>query len=156
MRWYDVGGRAGVRAGAGLIGQCLSRAGFTLLEVLIAFAVMALTLIAAYQLLGTGLRGSARAERVTLALLAAESKLAEIGVSAPLRAGRSGGALGGGYRWRAEVRRRREPAAEASSAAASPVAAYEVSVTVSWGGRAAESVRLETLRLAATPRGRDE
>ncbi len=139
-----------------LLSRDASRAGFTLLEVLIAFAVLSMTLIAAYRLLGTGLRGSERAERVTFALLAAESKLAEIGGSTPLRAGRSGGALGGGYRWRAEVRRRREPAAEASSAAAPPVAAYEVSVTVSWGRRAAESVRLETLRLAATPRGRDE
>ncbi len=129
-----------------------SRAGFTLLEVLIAFAVLSMTLIAAYQLLGTGLRGSERAERATLALLAAESKLAEIGGSAPLRAGRSGGALGGGYRWRAEVRRHREPAATPGSAL--PVAAYQVSVTVSWG--AAGSVTLDTLRLAATPRGRYE
>ncbi len=129
-----------------------SRAGFTLLEVLIAFAVLSMTLIAAYQLLGTGLRGSERAERVTLALLAAESKLAEIGGSAPLRAGRSGGALEGGYRWRAEVRRHREPAATPGSAL--PVAAYEVSVTVSWG--TAGAVTLDTLRLAATPRGRYE
>ncbi len=125
-------------------------AGFTLLEVLIAFAVLSMTLIAAYQLLGTGLRGSERAERATLALLAAESKLAEIAGSAPLRAGRSGGALGDGYRWRAEIRRHR--AAEPDTAL--PVAAYEVSVTVSWG--AAGSVTLDTLRLAATPRGRYE
>ena len=117
---------------------------------LIALAVLSMTLIAAYQLLGTGLRGSERAERVTFALLAAESKLAEIGGSVPLRAGRSGGALGGGYRWRAEVRRR--PEAEPESAL--PVAAYEVSVTVSWG--TAGAVTLDTLRLAATPRGRNE
>ncbi len=129
-----------------------SRAGFTLLEVLIAFAVLSMTLIAAYQLLGTGLRGSERAERVNFALLAAESKLAEIGGSVPLRAGRSGGALGGGYRWRAEVRRRREPSAAPESAL--PVATYEVSVTVSWG--AAGAVTLDTLRLAATPRGCNE
>jgi len=129
-----------------------SRAGFTLLEVLIAFAILALTLIAAYQLLGTGLRGSERAERVTLALLAAESKLAEIGVGLPLGAGRSGGALDGGYRWRAEVRRRPEPAAAAAAETGlgPPVVAYEVTVTVSWGTRAAESVTLDTLRLAAT------
>ncbi len=124
-----------------------SRAGFTLLEVLVAFAVLSMTLIAAYQLLGTGLRGSERAERVKFALLAAESKLAEIGGGASLRAGRSGGTLGGGYRWRAEVRRRRE--AEPESAL--PVAAYEVSVTVSWG--TAGAVTLDTLRLAATPPG---
>ncbi|MFQ5955239.1 MAG: prepilin-type N-terminal cleavage/methylation domain-containing protein [Kiloniellales bacterium] len=123
-----------------------SRAGFTLLEVLVAFAVLALVLAAAFQLLGSGLGGSERAGRYTHALLAAQSKLAEIGVSDRLRPGRMGGVLDGGYRWRAEVRRLLPgAAAEPEAERRLPVDAYEVTVTVSWG---AEAVTLDTLRLA--------
>ena len=65
--------------------------GFTLLEVLVAFAIAGLTLAAVLPLFGTSLRASAVVERRTAALLIAESKLAEVGATVPLRTGRSDG-----------------------------------------------------------------
>ncbi len=127
-----------------------SRAGFTLLEVLVAFAVLALVLSAAFRLIGAGLGGSQRAERYTYAVLAAQSKLAEIGVTGRLRPGRMGGVLDGGYRWRAELRRLPDAEAQPDDGRRMPVTAYEVTVTVSWESGA---VTLDTLRLATREDG---
>lgn len=120
-------------------------AGFVLLEVLIAAVLAALTLIVVFHSYSTAFSGSERTERVTIALLAAESKLAEIGVAAPLQPGETTGRLEGGYGWRAEVRP--YGALPEDEFGGPPVRAYEVEVTVSWGG--GQSVSLSSLRLIA-------
>ncbi len=121
--------------------------GFVLLEVLIAAVLATITLIVVFHSYTTAFGGSERTERVTVALLAAESKLAEMGVAEALRPGATGGRLEDGYRWRAEVRPyggNRE-----SEISEPPVLAYEVEVTVSWGNAAGENVTLSSLRLIA-------
>ena len=121
--------------------------GFVLLEVLIAAVLATITLIVVFHSYTTAFGGSERTERVTVALLAAESKLAEMGVTETLRPGATSGRLEGGYRWRADVRpyggnREREISEPL-------VLAYEVEVTVSWGNAAGEAVTLSSLRLIA-------
>lgn len=120
--------------------------GFSLLEVLVAFVVVALVLGVAMPLLGQGLRGTQTAERRTLALLHAETRLAELIESPAGRQRALDGELPGGYRWRAEVAAlesglrvgRRDAIAEA----------FVYRVTVDWpGARAAEAVTLSTVRL---------
>ena len=124
-----------------------------LLEVLIAAVLAALTLIAVFHVYSTAFSGSARTERVTIALLAAESKLAELGITEALQPGASSGRLDGGYRWRTDIR----PYGGLPEAdlARLPVRAYAVEVTVSWGGGAGQSITLSSLRLAAED-GRDQ
>lgn len=126
--------------------------GLTLLEVLVALALVAMTLAAAFHLSATALAGSARSERVTLALLAAESRLAALGVEEPLRAGRTGGGLDGGFRWTADVRP--YEGLPPATLGRLPVRAYEVAVSVRWGDDEAEAVTLQTVKLR--PRRRDD
>ena len=118
--------------------------GFTLIEVLIAFAVLAMLLGAIYQTFSSGLNASARAERRAVAALHAQSVLAVIGSGGPISEGETTGDLDGGYRWQASVRLR-ESAGEAGR-----LDAFDVTVTVSWEATLGRqgSVSLNTLRLA--------
>ena len=82
-------------------------AGFSLVEVVVAFVITGLVLVAALRLFGGAFDGSARAERLTLALVAAESTLESFGTALPLRPGTHRGDAGPGMSWRAEVERYR-------------------------------------------------
>lgn len=128
-----------------------SRAGFALVEVLAALVLVLMTLGVVYQAYGTAFDTSARAKHVTEALLAAESKLAELGAMRPLRAGASSGTLADGYSWSAVVSA--YSAGLRSDLDVMPVRAFDIEVTVAWGARAHQSVTLGTIRVV--PRGRD-
>ncbi|MEZ5584104.1 MAG: type II secretion system protein [Candidatus Competibacteraceae bacterium] len=58
--------------------------GFSLLEVLVAFAILSLTLGVLLQVFATGLRNTANAEDYTRAVLQAESLLAQVGITLPV------------------------------------------------------------------------
>ena len=73
--------------------------GFTLLEVLIAFVILSLTLATVLGALSTGLRSLGSAEEAELAVLRAQSKLAGVGQLEPLSASRSDGAFTDGASW---------------------------------------------------------
>ena len=114
--------------------------GFTLIEVLVAFALVALILGAALRLVSGGLNDSDVAERHTLAVLVAESRIAELGASAPLRPGVSEGIAHDDYRWRREIRQLDGPDDD------DPLPLYSVTVDVAWDD--GPGVRLATLRPA--------
>jgi general secretion pathway protein I len=125
--------------------------GYTLLEVIVAFALLALALTL---LLGT-LSGAARQVRWSgdagRAALHAQSLLDQVGVGAPIEAGESGGELDGGrYRWALDVRPWRDPSTppDAPLEPAAPQL-FEITLSVRWGeGRPGDRVELRTLRLA--------
>lgn len=129
-----------------------AQAGFTMIEVLVALAVAGLVLGAVFHFFGTTFQGNERAQRTTLALLVAESKLAEVGVTLPLSAGRHTGRTADGHAWVAEVRDYLPP--DGIDPATLPLKAFEVEVTVTPAGRAGDAVSLATLRLR--PRERHE
>ncbi len=121
--------------------------GFTLLEVLVAFTVLAISLGVLFEIFSTGMRASRSAEEYTRATLLAESKLAAIGIEGTLEEGETTGEYGDGYAWRVAIRPYRLDEAEAEGVAP-PIEAYEVVVTVAWGqGSRERSVSLTTLRL---------
>lgn len=115
--------------------------GFTLIEVLVAFALVALILGAALRLVSGGLNDSDAAERHTLAVLVAESRIAELGATAPLEPGVSEGTADDDYRWRREIRR-------LDGEDDDPLPLYAVTVDVVWDD--GPGVRLATLRPAPT------
>ena len=129
-----------------------SERGYTLIEVIVAFVLLAAALTL---LLGTlsgaarQVRGSADAGR---AALHAQSLLAQAGVGVPLKPGSDSGEFEDGrYRWAMEVRRWDDPARPAN--ALQDVAALrllEVRLGIEWGeGGPRERLLLRTLRLAA-------
>ena len=121
--------------------------GFTLLEVLVAFTVLAISLGVLFQIFSTGMRASRSAEEYTRATLLAESKLAAIGITDALEEGETTGDFEDGFAWRVAIRPYRLDGPEAEGLPP-PIEAYEVVVTVSWGqGSGERSVSLTTLRL---------
>lgn len=121
--------------------------GFTLLEVVVAMALLGLVLTAAFGLLGGGLRSLKVSREYTRGVLMARQKLAEILLD-DLAPGVVDGGSTGGYRWSAEV------VPEGPDDAELPARLFKLRVRVSWPGRAQEkSVELVTLS-AAVDEGR--
>lgn len=121
--------------------------GFTLLEVLVAFTIMAVALAALMQAFGSGLRSSEAAQDRTLLLARAENRLAEVGTAIPLQPGRYEGEADG-YAWTVDV----HPYGAAEGEARPPrpeIALYAVEVTVSAPDGARQT--LSTLRLGGAP-----
>ncbi|MCP5364164.1 MAG: type II secretion system protein [Hyphomicrobiales bacterium] len=126
-------------------------AGFTLLEVLVAFTIMALILGAVLQVFAGGLRDSALAKEYSIAALHAQSTLA-VAVSDPsLLEGSESGEFDDGYRWRITVAPFDDALVE--NDAARPLFAQRISVAVSWGGLRERSLTLTTLRIVPVARG---
>lgn len=125
-----------------------AEAGFSLLETLVAVALTALVLGAAYQVVGAGAGATRRAERALAAISLAESALARVGSETPLRPGRTRAREGD---WIVETEiapYRPESAALWARAGAAP---FDVSVAIRHADDApgaAPVVALETLRLA--------
>ena len=117
--------------------------GFTLLEVLIAFAILAVALVALIRAFSSGLRGLDAAEAAAVALQHARSKIEEVGTVIPLEAGEYGGEFEDGTRWSIAIRP--HEAGEGAAAETVALVPYEIEVTASpvRGGE----VTLRSLRL---------
>lgn len=126
------------------ISQRLDR-GFTLLEVLVAFAILTVALGGLLLAFSDGLRMAQRSVAVSNATLQAQSLMEEVGKTIPVRPGRVTGTLDDGSRWQVTV----APFDTGESGAAAVVRslfAFRVDVTIEWdGGR---SLTLSSLRLA--------
>ncbi len=77
--------------------------GFSLLEVLVAFTILAMLLGALFQVFSAGLYAARTGERYTRATVIAQSRLAALGVEQPLREGVFSGTTGDDYGWRVTV-----------------------------------------------------
>jgi general secretion pathway protein I len=120
----------------------MRRRGFTLVEILVAFAILALTFGVVMQALSGGLRLLSASGSHAGALRLAETRLAEAGRSFPVLPSAQTGEEGR-YRWRLDI----APYDGNGSKLEAPSVpgAYTVTVTVSWGrGR---SLTLSTVDL---------
>ncbi len=117
-------------------------AGFTLLEVILALAILGIAFALAIELLATGVRSAKASGDYTQAVLLARQKMAEIAVTPNLEGSADGGEFGGGFRWVSGIR----PLPQEEDL---PAQLYQVWVRVTWPGRRGEkSLDLYTLRMA--------
>ena len=77
--------------------------GFTLLELLLAFVVFALSFATVLEILSGSLRNTVRARHYTEAALTAQSVMDLVGVEIPLEAGQGGAGSSGEYDWEIQV-----------------------------------------------------
>jgi len=122
--------------------------GFTLLEVLVAFTILALVLGALLQVFSGGLRTAEIARNHAVGALLAKSKLAAIGIEEPLVAGERTGTFDNGYRWHYSV----DPYQEQDGAQEEQqeFVPYRLVLTVEWGpAGSGGSLTLTTLRLGS-------
>ncbi|MGF1525322.1 MAG: prepilin-type N-terminal cleavage/methylation domain-containing protein [Candidatus Competibacterales bacterium] len=121
--------------------------GFTLMEVLVAFAILGVTLGTLLQVFATGLRNTALATEYTRATLHAQSLLAGVGITEPLEAGVVADDLDDTYRYEILV----EPVVlEGLDPDDLRGELLRVAVAVRWGeGGRERQVVLEPLRLTA-------
>jgi len=127
------------------------QSGYTLIEVLVAFMILALALTVLLRIFSGGLRNVSVSSDYATATLIAESRLAAAGIDIPLRPGETSGTEGERFEWTVSVQDYQPwPGYRSASQA---VDAYRVTVTVEWpNGDNTRSVGLSTVRLL-TERG---
>jgi general secretion pathway protein I len=122
--------------------------GFTLLEVLIAFAIVAIALSALIKGTSFGLNAVGQSGRYEEALSRARSHLAAVGPDVDRLVGSHTDDDGGGYRWSLDVHPFQTHDQPAAAGAAGGPALYAVTVTISWhDGKHVRSVALASERL---------
>jgi general secretion pathway protein I len=135
--------------------------GFTLLEVMVAFVLLAVALGLLLSILSRGLQQISRAQAETEATLHAQSLLDAIGTLETIEPGiRDGEFDRGKYRWRLQVSESPDPAPPPPPADGSPLPQavetsgapllYRIALEVEWGNRQGpQKLRFDTLRLRA-------
>ena len=117
----------------------------------VAFAVLGLTLGAVYGVFSAGLRNVGAADRQVRAAVLGESIVASVGEMFPLEPGEVSGEEAGGYGWTLTIAEYGGDLAGRDGAVV-PVRLYQVDVLVRWGDKPrAGQVALTTLRVAAAP-----
>lgn len=126
--------------------------GYTLIEVLVAMMILALSLSVIFRIFGGGLNKIAVASDYSRAVMVAESVLAATGNTEILRTGESSGSLFEKYRWVRTVSLYQadgEPSFDDL-----PLSVYRVSVVVEWPGTSGNrSLDLSALKLDAATTG---
>ena len=124
--------------------------GFTLIEVLVAFMILTLSLSVLFRIFSGGLNNVAVAGNYAQAVLVAESQLALVGHDEPLLVGQSYGEAGERFRWRRTIEN--YVPWEDDTALTLPVSAYHDTVQVSWthNGRH-QAITLNSLRVQKRP-----
>ena len=133
--------------------------GFTLLEVLIAFSLLALGLGLLLAILSDGVRSVGRATESTRATLYAQGLLDSLGADQRLQPGRSQGEFEQGrYRWTLDIARfpvaLPAPAGDAGLQDPAENLLYRVVLQIRWGeGGGERRLQVETLRAYAPVQG---
>ena len=122
--------------------------GFSLLEILIAFSILALSLGILLKIFSGGVNTASVSEEYTAAVQIAESLMAQTGVETPLQQGETSGVENERYQWVVSVSPF-TPTIENFDPATLPILLFKVNVTVTWGdGQASDrQIELNALRL---------
>lgn len=120
--------------------------GFTLIEILVAFMILALALTVIFRIFSGGLRNVALSEDYARAVLVAESRLSATGISESLEQGVTSGEWDERFRWERVIEAYRPW--EEDKALSASLLAYWVTVSVAWehAGRSRQ-ITLRSVRL---------
>jgi len=126
--------------------------GFSLLEILVAFVILALAMGVIMRIFSGALNNIGTVDHHAHAVLVAESVLDSLGVETPLTEGELAGEDGQGYRWHALVSRYVDANAVLDDLS-NPLILYQIALDVNWGaeGTNAPGLHLTTLRAAPKP-----
>src|SRR5262249_5860463 len=102
--------------------------GFTLIEIVVALAILAVALTALFQAFSSGLRAAGVTERQASAVMLARSLLDRVGQDIPLVAGEKAGVTEDGLRWGIAIAP--SPLIAPERRADTPVLPFDVVVTV--------------------------
>ena len=138
--------------------QPSTSAGFTLIEVLLAFVVFALSFTVVLEILSGSMRNTVRAKEYTEVALIAQSVMDQVGLDIPLEAGTSSSGESGDYQWQLEINPFVGTADNAHSlelGELTGIELLEVEFTISWGSYPREqSNRFSTVRAVLKDRRR--
>lgn len=130
-------------------GQSAQR-GFTLLEVMLAFVIFALSFATVLEILAGSMGGIRRASDDTQVALLAQSLIDQVGIEIPLEESRFEGEEMERYRWSMEIglyMPAEEDTYTLELAELSGVALYQVTLDVEWdAGRGSRNARFNTIR----------
>lgn len=128
--------------------------GFSLLEILVAFAILSVSLGILLRIFGGAGQIAATADEYSRAIAVAETMYAQLGIEVPLQPGESHGEVDENYRWTLRVEP--YPVDESLQGAQQGHKPYWVELSVEWGGEEdPRAFDLHTLRmLPDVPRGR--
>jgi len=123
--------------------------GYSLLEVILAFAILAMALTLLLGTLSGGMRQMRESTDAGRAVLHAQTLLETLGVETPLTPGHHTGEFEQGrYRWVLDISPYHDPALPAVRKDADNVELMEINLNVSWGaGGERQRWQLKTLRL---------
>ena len=130
-----------------------SMQGFSLLEILVAFTLLALAMGVLMQIFSRGVNGATLADRYAKATMYAESKLASVGIEESLKESSASGKFDDDFSWALSVRPYRDPFPKEQSVAdfekLMPTQLYEIDLKVSFtpDDRRERVFNLSTLRL---------
>ena len=130
--------------------------GFSLLEVLVAFVILALVLGVIMRVFSQGMSRVSESEFYARAVMLAQSKLAQLGAGIPLEEGEVSGAGEDALRWRVRLAaydadKENEARKDAPPQPPLPVRLLQAEVEVTWDAgdqSAPRSIRFVTLRFA--------
>lgn len=117
-------------------------AGFSLLEILVAFSIMAVILGILMQIFSKGIDLASTGEQYSRALLLAESMLATVGHTRAVESGETTGVVDDFYEWSIDIEPFEDEALD-TGIGRPQFSLYRVQVWVRWANRA---VVLDTLR----------
>lgn len=122
--------------------------GFSLLEILVAFSIMAISIGMLLGIFSAGLRNASVSEEYTAAVQIAEAMIARPGTEVPLQQGQSAGVIDDKYRWELAV----APfvlTTETVDTRTLPAQLFMVTAVVSWeeGGGGERRFELSELKL---------
>jgi general secretion pathway protein I len=116
--------------------------GFTLVEVVVALAVLAVSFATLYDILGSSLHRAAEVERYEQALLTAQSLLSESNTGTLLRESTASGRTPDGMSWERQVARY-----DLGRPIESELKPFAVTVIVRWGSHDSQTMRLQAITL---------
>lgn len=127
-----------------LLAGAKREAGFTLVEVIVALAILSAGLGLLLGLISNSLRQTASAQRMAEASSLAQSLMAEVGTVLPIRPEARDGQYANGYRWHLKV----QPYDSGRESEEGPVGLYRIAAEIEWDqGTERRFYALTTLRL---------